>query len=108
LAIVSTLAFAGSAAADGNFFIRGGGFGHGIGMSQYGSYGYAEHGANYVWIPGHYFQGTKLGKTNPNRTVRVLLATHTAGSRARPAPATRSLTRASPTRSARWPTARSP
>jgi stage II sporulation protein D len=78
LAIVSTLAFAGSAAADGNFFIRGGGFGHGIGMSQYGSYGYAQHGANYVWILGHYFQHTKIGKTNPNQTVRVLLGTHSA------------------------------
>src|SRR5690242_20763519 len=27
--------------------IRGAGFGHGIGMSQYGAYGYARHGVGY-------------------------------------------------------------
>jgi len=64
----------GSAAAATTFYIRGGGYGHGIGMSQYGSYGYALHGKDYRWILAHYYQGTSLGMTNPGRTVRVLLA----------------------------------
>ncbi len=64
----------GVASAAGTFFIRGGGDGHGIGMSQYGAYGYALHGKGYRWILAHYYRGTKLGSTNPNRVVRVLLA----------------------------------
>ncbi len=47
-------------------------------MSQYGAYGYALHGKNYRFILGHYYQGTALGTVNPNRTVRVLLATGSA------------------------------
>ena len=60
------------------FYIRGGGDGHGIGMSQYGSYGYALHGKRYPWILAHYYQGTQLGHTNPRRVVRVLLSTGSA------------------------------
>jgi SpoIID/LytB domain protein len=52
--------------------IRGAGFGHGIGMSQYGSYGYALEGARYRGILAHYYKGTELS-TAPSRPVRVLL-----------------------------------
>jgi stage II sporulation protein D len=52
--------------------IRGAGFGHGIGMSQYGAYGYALEGASYSGILGHYYKGTQLS-TAPSRPVRVLL-----------------------------------
>jgi stage II sporulation protein D len=76
--VTMTLAFAGSAMADGSFYIRGGGFGHGIGMSQYGSYGYALHGKDYRWILGHYYRHTTLGKTNLNKIVRVLVGTSSA------------------------------
>jgi stage II sporulation protein D len=55
--------------------IRGAGFGHGVGMSQYGALGYAEHGWNASQILAHYYTGTQLGTTDPNRIVRVLLAT---------------------------------
>ncbi len=47
-------------------------------MSQYGAYGYALHGADYRSILAHYYQGTTLGNTNPDRTVRVLLTTGSA------------------------------
>ena len=40
--------------------IRGAGFGHGIGMSQYGAYGYALEGAKYPGILAHYYKGTRL------------------------------------------------
>jgi len=66
------------ARAASTFFIRGGGNGHGIGMSQYGAYGYALHGKSYEWILAHYYQGTKLGQTDPGQVVRVLLQTGTA------------------------------
>jgi len=52
--------------------IRGAGFGHGIGMSQYGSYGYALEGARYQGILAHYYKGTRLS-TAPSQPVRVLL-----------------------------------
>ncbi|MGZ4261414.1 MAG: SpoIID/LytB domain-containing protein, partial [Solirubrobacteraceae bacterium] len=78
VAVVTMLVLAGPAMADGSFYIRGGGFGHGIGMSQYGSYGYALHGKDYRWILGHYYQHTTLGKTNPNQIVRVLVGTRSA------------------------------
>jgi stage II sporulation protein D len=52
--------------------IRGAGFGHGIGMSQYGAYGYALEGSKYPGILAHYYKGTSLS-TAPSRPVRVLL-----------------------------------
>jgi stage II sporulation protein D len=52
--------------------IRGAGFGHGIGLSQYGAYGYALKGSNYQGILGHYYKGTRLS-TAPSRPVRVML-----------------------------------
>ncbi len=63
------------AGAASTFYIRGGGDGHGIGMSQYGAYGYAQHGYDYRAILAHYYQGTEIGATEPGRVVRVLLAT---------------------------------
>ncbi|HEX2095972.1 MAG TPA: SpoIID/LytB domain-containing protein [Solirubrobacterales bacterium] len=52
--------------------VRGAGFGHGIGMSQYGAYGMAQEGWGYERILRHYYKGTKLGQA-PSRPVRVLL-----------------------------------
>jgi stage II sporulation protein D len=77
-ALVGILACASSAAADGVLLVRGGGFGHGIGMSQYGAYGYALHSKDYRFILHHYYRDTTLGHVNPARTVRVLLGTGSA------------------------------
>ena len=52
--------------------VRGAGWGHGIGMSQYGAYGYALEGATYRAILSHYYSGTSL-VTASQRSVRVLL-----------------------------------
>ena len=38
------------------------GFGHGVGMSQYGAQGMASEGYTYLDILAHYYQGTKLTK----------------------------------------------
>src|SRR5438477_1435318 len=75
--VASLIAVSGANAAT-MLYIRGGGNGHGIGMSQYGAYGYALHGKGYPWILAHYYQGTALGHTNPARLVRVLLSTGSA------------------------------
>jgi len=53
--------------------IRGAGFGHGVGMSQYGAMGYATQGAGYSDILAHYYTGTSLGTVEPTSVVRVLL-----------------------------------
>ncbi|HZR96302.1 MAG TPA: SpoIID/LytB domain-containing protein [Gaiellaceae bacterium] len=55
------------------FLFSGHGWGHGVGMSQYGAYGYAQHGATYDQILAHYYPGTTLGPS-PLSTIRVLLA----------------------------------
>src|SRR6476469_8851426 len=51
----------------------GHGWGHGVGMSQYGAYGYAQHGSTFDQILAHYYPGTTLGPA-PASTIRVLLA----------------------------------
>ncbi len=55
------------------FVFTGHGWGHGVGMSQYGAYGYAQHGWTYPKILAHYYPGTTLGKTSTT-SIRVLLA----------------------------------
>jgi stage II sporulation protein D len=54
------------------FFISGHGWGHGLGMSQYGAYGYAQHGWTYDKIIKHYYTGTTIGQAPVSR-VRVML-----------------------------------
>jgi stage II sporulation protein D len=66
-------AAAGTAVAAATFVFNGHGWGHGIGLSQYGALGYAQHGASYAQIVSHYYPGTQLG-TAPVRSIRVLLA----------------------------------
>ena len=46
--------------ANGSFVLQGLGFGHGLGMSQWGAYNLARQGANHLQILGHYYQGVAL------------------------------------------------
>ena len=55
------------------FVVSGRGWGHGVGMSQYGAYGQALAGRTYDQILAHYYTGTEIGKTG-RKEVRVLLA----------------------------------
>ena len=82
--LLAVLVLAGSAAAASPvppapvagtpvFVVTGGGWGHNVGLSQWGAYGQAKAGRPYDRILRHYFPGTKLAPT-PVRTVRVLLA----------------------------------
>jgi stage II sporulation protein D len=62
-----------NAGAAVSWVVTGHGFGHGVGMSQYGAYGYAKHGKGYRYILGHYYRGTTVGKLSGTRVVRVLV-----------------------------------
>jgi SpoIID/LytB domain protein len=63
----------GIAAASATLVIDGAGDGHGVGMSQEGALGYAEHGYSYQAILAHYYTGTTLGSVSRGTVVRVLL-----------------------------------
>src|SRR5438445_3897844 len=75
-ALALALALAGPAAAatpGATFVFSGHGWGHGIGLSQYGALGYAQHGSSYTEILAHYYPGTQLGPASVPQ-IRVLLA----------------------------------
>ena len=74
-ALVATSVLAAAPAAQGatSLVITGRGWGHGIGMSQYGALGYAQHGWTADRILAHYYTGTQLGRLSSSPTVRVLL-----------------------------------
>ncbi len=55
------LCLAPAAHAASSVVVRGAGFGHGIGMSQYGAYGFAQNGFSYQRILSHYYSGTRHG-----------------------------------------------
>ena len=71
-ALALFLAVPATAGAAVRHVVKGAGFGHGIGMSQYGAYGYALEGSNYRGILEHYYSGTTLSSA-PGAPVRVLL-----------------------------------
>jgi hypothetical protein len=71
VAVFAALAFTSSAAASTLFVVKGKGWGHGIGMSQWGAQGFAQHGWTHQQILAHYYRGTTLGVRTGN--VRVLL-----------------------------------
>jgi SpoIID/LytB domain protein len=59
-------------AARGGFTFYGSGFGHGLGMSQWGSYGLARRGWDHRRILRNFYRGTKVqAAPNPVRTLRV-------------------------------------
>ena len=56
-----------------SFLVSGRGWGHGVGMSQYGALGLANEGRGYAEILAHYYRGTVLSPA-PVARVRVLVA----------------------------------
>jgi SpoIID/LytB domain protein len=65
------------------FFGRG--WGHGVGMSQYGARGRAIAGQTAGEILAHYYKGTTNGSIDPGTPIRVLVLTGLAASAAKPA-----------------------
>jgi stage II sporulation protein D len=86
LALIGTvLSLAGSASARPNavpaapgpvsataLVVSGRGWGHGVGMSQYGALGFANEGRGYEEILAHFYPGTALGPA-PVARVRILV-----------------------------------
>ncbi len=75
LAVLFLLGTAGSASAYStqyDFTIIGHGWGHGVGMSQWGAYGYAKHDWGYKAILKHYYTGISFTNVS-NVTIRVRL-----------------------------------
>jgi len=62
-----------SAVAASTVVLTGHGWGHGMGMSQWGAYGYSEHGWSAAQILRHYYPGTTIG-TQTSPPVRVLVS----------------------------------
>jgi stage II sporulation protein D len=73
LATAAVAAGAASARAGTALIVTGHGWGHGVGMSQWGAYGYALHGWKYHRILSHYYPGTRFSRIGEPQ-VRVLLA----------------------------------
>ena len=69
LTFIAIIAAAGALAAGASsappaptaFVLAGGGWGHGVGMSQWGAFGQAKAGRDYTDILTHYYTGTALG-----------------------------------------------
>jgi stage II sporulation protein D len=75
LVLLALLTLAGPASAFSTqykFTIDGHGWGHGVGMSQWGAYGYAKHGWVYKDILKHYYTGISFSAVG-NATIRVNL-----------------------------------
>ncbi|MGH3005652.1 MAG: SpoIID/LytB domain-containing protein [Gaiellaceae bacterium] len=71
--LAAVLALPPSAGADTLFVLKGRGWGHGVGMSQYGALGMAENGSSYRQILGHYYRNTSVERRG-NPKVGVELA----------------------------------
>ncbi|CAA9295578.1 MAG: SpoIID [uncultured Friedmanniella sp.] len=71
----------------GNFTIKGSGYGHGHGMSQYGAYGAAKKGLSWKQILAFYYPKTTLRPMPTGTTIKVwLTADNDSNLRVQPAP----------------------
>src|SRR5260221_8064620 len=57
-----------------SYVITGGGWGHGLGMSQYGARGYADKGWTATQIIQHYYEHTTVGTASVPSSIRVGIA----------------------------------
>ncbi len=78
---LASIVGASPAAADSTITFAGGGFGHGVGMSQYGAYGMASiDGASPATILTHYYSGTSVQPVGQAGGLRVRIANGIGGS----------------------------
>lgn len=71
---VGGLTWAPPVSAESSYTFTGGGYGHGVGLSQYGACGMAQSGSNYVQILTHYYSGTTVSTVAEPSNLRVLVA----------------------------------
>lgn len=62
-----------TAALPAQFTLDGAGFGHGVGMSQWGAYGMAKAGYDAASIVTHYYTGTQVVPAQDDMDIRVAL-----------------------------------
>jgi stage II sporulation protein D len=78
IAALALVLFALGAAPTGvgavTWVVSGGGYGHGVGLSAYGAYGFGLHGYGYRQILGHYFRGIRIATMGQSPQVTVLLS----------------------------------
>lgn len=65
-----------AATPENTLVVEGAGDGHGVGMSQWGALGYAEHGWTADQIVTHYYTGTAIGHVSKKTIVKVLVGSH--------------------------------
>jgi stage II sporulation protein D len=65
--LASALVLAAPAQPALTFAIKGRGWGHGIGMSQYGAQGFAQHGSSYGQVLHHFYPGTTFDTRTSTR-----------------------------------------
>ena len=63
------------ASAETQWQIDGGGYGHGVGLSQYGACSMAAGGSGYAQILAHYYRGSAVTGVSEHNDLRVLLRT---------------------------------
>ncbi|WP_412063199.1 SpoIID/LytB domain-containing protein [Rubrivirga sp. IMCC45206] len=68
------------------YVFTGSGFGHGVGLSQYGALGQSQQGRTYRQILGHYFQGTEVSGTAPFAAPLLVATAADAPARTQPTP----------------------
>ena len=69
-----------NAAPAGKFTFHGSGYGHGIGMSQYGALGLAQQGWDAAQIVNHYYSGVKVVERQPPEETLAVGLLQNAGS----------------------------
>lgn len=62
---------AAASAAPSSYAIRGAGYGHGVGMSQYGAKVAAERGRTHAQVLSFYYPGTSVGQASGSIRVRI-------------------------------------
>ena len=94
--------------SDGDDFVfTGGGFGHGVGMSQFGAVGQARAGRSYREILAHYFLGTDVAGATPALMAQAAPSRPAqADASAAPSRPSALRTRYRPPSGNRWPTPR--
>jgi SpoIID/LytB domain protein len=70
--LLASLALFAAPAGASTLVIEGAGDGHGVGMSQDGALGYAQHGWTDAQILAHYYTGTTLGPAPAGSVIKVL------------------------------------
>lgn len=70
-------------AAPSEFVLGGAGFGHGVGMSQWGAFGMAKQGADAASIVTHYYPGTAVTPVQDDMDIRVNLLYQVKSAKAR-------------------------